>query len=164
METVIRVTIFYLIILIGLRVMGKREFSQLTPLELVTLLLIPEIVSQSILREDFSLTNGMVAISTLFSLVFINSLLMQKSKKVEELVSGTPTVLVAHGRFIEENLNKERVTPGEVFGEMHKSGLDELAQVKWAVLEGDGKISVVPVKSEGQIQRGSRKSEKEDVQ
>jgi uncharacterized membrane protein YcaP (DUF421 family) len=57
METVIRVTIFYLIILIGLRVMGKREFSQLTPLELVTLLLIPEIVSQSILREDFSLTN-----------------------------------------------------------------------------------------------------------
>jgi uncharacterized membrane protein YcaP (DUF421 family) len=164
METVIRVTIFYLIILIGLRVMGKREFSQLTPLELVTLLLIPEIVSQSILREDFSLTNGMVAISTLFSLVFLNSLLMQKSKKVEELVSGTPTVLVAHGRFIEENLNEERVTPGEVFGEMHKSGLDELAQVKWAVLEGDGKISVVPVKSEGQIQRGSRKSEKEDVQ
>jgi uncharacterized membrane protein YcaP (DUF421 family) len=164
METVIRVTIFYLIILIGLRVMGKREFSQLTSLELVTLLLIPEIVSQSILREDFSLTNGMVAISTLFSLVFLNSLLMQKSKKVEELVSGTPTVLVAHGRFIEENLNKERVTPGEVFGEMHKSGLDELALVKWAVLEGDGKISVVPVKSEGQIQRGSRKSEKEDVQ
>lgn len=160
METVIRVAIIYLVILVGLRIMGKREFSQLSPLELVTLLLIPELVAQSLIREDFSLVNGVVAISTLFSLVFLNSLLVQKSKKAEQLVSGTPSVLVAHGRFIEENLNKERVTPGEVLGTMHESGLDNLAQVKWAVLETDGRITIVPEEKEAPS-RGRAPKEKE---
>ena len=76
----------------------------------------------------------MIAVSTLFSLVFLTSLLVQRSKALEELIAGTPTVLVAYGRFIQENMNKERVTPGEVFGEMRKSGLEHLAQVKWAGL------------------------------
>lgn len=145
METVLRVALFYLFVLLGLRVMGKREFSQLSPLELVTLLLIPELVAQGLVREDFSLTNGIIAVSTLFILVFLSSLLQYHSKKVSRVVSSSPTVLVSDGRFIQQHLNEERVSPDEVFSEMHKAGLYELRQVRWAILETDGRISLVPV-------------------
>lgn len=144
METVIRVALIYVFILFGLRVMGKREFSQLSPIELVTLLLIPELVSQGLVREDFSITNAVIAVAALFSLVFLTSLLMHKSKTASRAVSGSPSVLVYHGQLIEENLNKERVAAGEIYSEMHKSGLERLEQVRWAVLETDGKIAFIP--------------------
>lgn len=144
METVIRVAIIYVFILVGLRLLGKREFSQLSTMELVTLLLIPEIVSQSLIREDFSLTNALVGVATLFVLVFLNSLLTHKSKSFEEVVESSPAVLVQHGQLVEENLNKERVAPDEIFSEMHKVGLEKLEQVRWAILETDGNISIVP--------------------
>lgn len=150
METVVRIATIYLVILVGLRLLGKRELSQLTPLELVTLMLIPEIVSQSMIGEDFSVTNGVIGITTIFSLVFLTSLLKQKVKIVERIIEGTPSLMVERGRFVEENLNKERITPDEVFGEMHKSGLEHLSQVKWAILETDGKISIVPEASDSQ--------------
>lgn len=144
METVLRILIIYLFVMIGLRVLGKREFGQLSPLELVMLLLIPEIASQSLVREDYSLTNALLGLSTLFTLQFLTSALMHRSKRAEELMVGVPTVLVQHGRLVEENLNRERVSPDEVFAEMRKSGVDRLEQVRWAVLETDGKIAVVP--------------------
>ncbi len=151
METVIRVTLFYVLILLGLRVLGKREFSQLSPLELVTLLLIPELVSQALGREDFSFTNGIIGIATVFTLVFISSLLQHHSQAFSKVVSSSPAVLVADGQFIEENMNKERVGPPEIFSEMHKAGLFELAQVRWAILESDGRIAIIPVNREEMV-------------
>src|SRR5690606_22302523 len=128
METVTRVIIIYFFIMLGLRVLGKREFGQLSPLELVTLLLIPEIVAQGLVREDFSLTNAIVGISTLFGMVFLTSLVMQHSRTAEELITGKPTLLVYNGNFIAENMNKERITPDEIYTELHKAGLDMLSQ------------------------------------
>lgn len=153
MDTVIRVVIFYIAILIGMRVLGKREFAQLSPLELVTLLLIPEIVSQSLVTEDFSIVNGLIGLATLFSLVFINSTLMHRFKKFESAVSGQPSLLVHHGQFLEETMNKVRVTPDEVFTTMRMSGLESLAQVKWAILETDGRISIIPENPAEQIRQ-----------
>lgn len=159
METVVRVAVIYFVILIGLRVVGKREFSQLSPLELITLMLIPELVSQSLIREDFSITNGIIGITTLFSLVFITSLMVHRSHVIERMVEGMPTVLVEHGRFIEANMNKERITPGEILAEMHRSGIEYMSQVKWAVLEGDGKISIVPEDDGDRAKRGKMEEE-----
>jgi uncharacterized membrane protein YcaP (DUF421 family) len=144
METVFRVAIIYLFLMFALRIMGKREFGQLSPLELVTLLLIPELVSQALLREDFSITNAIIAMTTLFTMVFLTSLVMQRSKKAERAIAGEPTVLVYHGKLVPEHLHKERVTESELFSEMHKSGLDRLEQVRWAILESDGKIAIIP--------------------
>jgi uncharacterized membrane protein YcaP (DUF421 family) len=151
METVIRVTLFYIFILLGLRALGKREFSQLSPLELVTLLLIPELVSQSLIREDFSFTNGIIAVATVFGLVFISSLLQHHSQLFSKVVSSSPAVLVAGGEFVQENMNKERISPSEIFSEMHKAGLYELSQVRWAILESDGRIAIVPVNREQMV-------------
>lgn len=162
METVVRIAVIYLVILVGLRLLGKRELSQLTPLELVTLMLIPEIVSQSMIGEDFSVTNGVIGLTTVFSLVFLTSLLKHNSQSVERLIEGTPSLLVERGKFVEENLNKERITPGEVFGEMHKSGLEQLSEVKWAILETDGNISIVPEHSNDES-KGKKPEEKGPV-
>ena len=144
METVLRIAIVYVFVFIGLRVMGKREFSQMAPMELVTLLLIPEIVAQSLVREDFSLTNALIGVSTLFVLVYLTSTLTHVSKRFEQVAESPPAVLAHHGRFVEEAINRERVTPEEIYGEMRKHGLERLEQVRWAVLESDGKISIVP--------------------
>lgn len=143
METVVRVAIVYVAIFIGLRVLGKREFSQLSPMELITLLLIPEIVSQGILREDFSLTNALVGVATVLALVLGTSILQTRSRRLEKVISGEPTVLLHEGRLIEDHLMRERVTPDEVLGEARAAGYPTLDELQWAILEPDGRISVI---------------------
>ena len=144
MDTVFRIALIYLFVLIGLRILGKREFGQLSPLELVSLLMIPEIVSQALVGNDYSLTTGLTGVATLLVLVFITSLLVQRFERVERLVAGEPTLLVHKGRFIADAMNRMRVTPDEVLTELHKAGLSDLAQVQWAILETDGSIALVP--------------------
>jgi len=143
MDTVVRVTVIYLVVLLGLRVLGKREFGQLSPLELVSLLMIPEIVSQALIGSDYSLTTGLTGLCTLLVLVFLTSLLVQRFDHVGRLVSGDPTVLVHEGCFLVDAMNRMRVTPDEVFTEMHKTGLESLSAVKWAILEPDGSIAIL---------------------
>ncbi len=143
MDTVFRVALIYLFVLVGLRILGKREFGQLSPLELVSLLMIPEIVSQALIGEDYSLTTGLTGLCTLLVLVFFTSLLVHRFKRMEQLITGEPTLLVHDGAFLTEAMNRMRVTPGEVFTEMHKSGLQRLSEVKWAILEPDGSIAIV---------------------
>ncbi|MCW7537388.1 DUF421 domain-containing protein [Aquabacterium sp. A7-Y] len=147
METVFRVAIIYLFVLVGLRLLGKREFGQLSPLELVTLLMIPEIVSQALTGDDHSLTNALVGVSTLLVLVLVTSVVMHRFRRVETAITGEPSVLVADGQLRPHVLNINRVSPDEVFSEMHKSGLDRLEQVRWAILETDGSIAIVPTEA-----------------
>mgnify|MGYP001234812473 FL=1 len=144
METVIRVAFVYVFVLFALRVVGKREFGQLTPFDLVTLLLIPDLVTQALLWEDYSMTNAVIALCTLFTLVFMTSVLTHLSRRSQEIIEGTPTVLVHDGRFIERNMNQQRVPPEEVYAELRKAGLERLDEALWVILETDGRISVVP--------------------
>jgi len=144
METVVRIAIVYVAILIGLRAIGKREFSQLSPMELVTLLLIPEIVSQGVIREDFSITNALIGVASILALVLGTSVLQSQNERAEKAISGTPSVLVHRGRLIEQNLAVERVTPNEVLGEIRSAGYLTLEEIEWAILEGDGRVSVIP--------------------
>jgi uncharacterized membrane protein YcaP (DUF421 family) len=143
MEIIVRITIIYLFVLAGMRVLGKRELSQLSPLELISLMLIPEIVSESINMEDASLVYGLAGVATLLLLVFLTSLLIQHSLRAGEIIGGSPVVLAHNGRVIEDALNKERVTPEELYSEMRLVGIESLSQVKWAILETDGKISFI---------------------
>jgi len=144
METVIRVTIIFAFITIALRIIGKRELGEMSPNDLVLLLLIPEIVSQALIREDFSLTNGLIGASTLLSLVLINSIFSYKFKRYNRLIEGKPVVLFYHGKFIEGALDRERITIDEILSEIRTTGHDKFEQMKWIVLEPDGKISCIP--------------------
>jgi uncharacterized membrane protein YcaP (DUF421 family) len=160
METVIRVTVVYLFLMVGLRVLGKREFGQMSPLELVSLLLIPELVSNALQSEDFSLVDALVAVSTLLALTVLTSMLLYMNKTAQKMIDGEPAVLVAHGQLAVDAMNRERVTTDEIFSEMHKSGLERLEQVAWAILETEGTITIVP---ENQVDRDKRGQGRENV-
>jgi uncharacterized membrane protein YcaP (DUF421 family) len=92
-------------------------------------------------------------VATLLCLVFVTSTVTHRWRGAEKMLEGEPTLLVAHGRMLTENMDGERVTPDELFAEMRKSGLERLSQVRWAVLESDGKISVVPAPHEAPLAR-----------
>jgi uncharacterized membrane protein YcaP (DUF421 family) len=145
MHIVFRVILIYLCILIGMRILGKREFGQLGPMEFVLLLLIPDLVSQGVIGNDYSMTTALIAVATLFALVFVTSVLVHLSKRAEKIIEGQHVVLVHDGKLLQEMMNRERVTAEEIFTEMYHSGLDDLKQVKWAILSDDGKIAVIPV-------------------
>ncbi|CAN95275.1 hypothetical protein sce5112 [Sorangium cellulosum So ce56] len=134
METVARVAFVYVFLAAAFRVLGKRELSSMSPFELVTLMLIPEIVSQALVREA-SLANALAGVSTVLVLVFLTSLLTHLFPKASEVIDGSPTV---------EACNRERIQPEEILSEMHKSGLEHLSQVRWAILEADGALTIVP--------------------
>lgn len=145
METVVRVAFVYLLLMVTLRVVGKRELGRMSAFEFILLLLIPELFAQAIVREDFSMTNAVIAFFALVSLVFLTSLLAHRFRALERLISGTPTVLASNGRFLDENMNVERVQPEEVYAELRKAGYERLGDAKWIVLEDDGKLSIVPI-------------------
>lgn len=144
METVLRVAVVYVFLMVALRIMGKRDIGQLAPFDLVVLLLIPEIFSQSLVREDFSITNAFIAVSTLLSLVFLTSVGVYLSLSFARVVEGEPAIVVRHGYLVPDVMNRERVPPDEIVAQMHGAGLEHLSQVKWGILETDGKISFVP--------------------
>ncbi len=148
MESVIRVVIVYLFVLFALRLLGKREFGQFSALELVMLMLIPDIVAQGIVREDFSLTTALVAVSTVMLLVVLTSMLAHVSHRAERAVTPMPTVLLFDGNLYSSAMNKERITAEEILQVAHQAGLETLDEVKWAILQSDGRIAIIPKRSE----------------
>jgi uncharacterized membrane protein YcaP (DUF421 family) len=144
MEIVLRVSIIYVVLLFALRLMGKREFGQLSPFELVTLLLIPEIMTEALHAGERSVTGAFIGVATLLSLVFVTSLLAYRIRWFGRWTEGEPVVLVREGRMISHALDRERVSPDEIAAEMRKAGLGDLGRVRWAVLETDGRISFIP--------------------
>src|SRR5690606_12022070 len=143
METVVRILFVYVFLMVALRLLGKREFGEMAPFDLVVLLLIPEVFQQAIMGEDFSMTAAVVAASTLMTLVLITSFASYRWKKVGEIVGGRPTVLASEGILIPEAMHRERVSPDEVVAAVRDAGLEELKQVKFVILQSDGRLAVV---------------------
>ena len=144
METVLRVIFVYVFVWACFRVLGKRELTQISPFELVTLLFIPQLFSRAITRQDYSMTNAVIGATTLFTLVFFTSALSYRSKRFARIVEAHPRILVQHGSLVEDSLDRERIAPTDIFSAMHKVGLERLDQVEWAILESDGKIALIP--------------------
>jgi uncharacterized membrane protein YcaP (DUF421 family) len=145
METVVRVALAYVFVVAGLRLTGKRSFGQLSPADLVVLMLIPEFFQQAISREDFSMTNALVAVSTLLILVVVADTLGYRFPRFGHVLTGKPVTVAAHGELRPDRLDRERLSPDEVLDAMHRAGLERMDQVKWAVLYPDGTIAVVPL-------------------
>jgi uncharacterized membrane protein YcaP (DUF421 family) len=148
METVVRVTLVYVALMVGFRVLGKRELARLSPFELVTVMMVPELVSPALTRQDGSLTNAFVGVSTLFSLVFLSSVLTFYWTRAKDFVEGSPTVVIKHGRLVEDALVRERISEDEVLSELHKAGLDRVEQAEWGIVETSGDITFVPKRQE----------------
>jgi|SRR5689334_11035598 len=156
METVFRVVFVYALVWGCFRVLGKRELTQMSPFELVTLLFIPQLFSRALTRQDYSMTNAVIGATTLVLLVWLTSALNYRVGAFARIVQARPTVLVRRGLLLEEHLNRERIAPEDIFSAMHKVGLSALSEVEWAILEGDGKIALVPARDAGAATDGKR--------
>jgi uncharacterized membrane protein YcaP (DUF421 family) len=145
MESVLRAAALYAILLVLFRVTGRRSLRETTPFDLVLLLVIGEATQQALLGEDFSLVNAVVVVTTLLLMDVGLSLLKGRSATVERVIDGVPTILVADGEPIEERLRRARVDVDDILeAARERQGLATLGEIRWAVLETDGTITVIP--------------------
>jgi uncharacterized membrane protein YcaP (DUF421 family) len=145
MDAIIRALMIYAFLMLIFRLSGKRSLAQITTFDFILLLIIGEAIQQALLGDDFSLTNGFLVILTLVGADIGLSLLKQRFPPVERVIDGLPLVIVENGQPIEERLNKARVDEGDVLSAARRlQGLDRMDQIKYAVLERDGGITVIP--------------------
>ncbi len=145
MATVVRVAIVFVVIWASFRVLGKRELSRMSPLELVFLLFIPQLFSRALTRQDYSMTNAIIGSCTMLALVYLSSSLTFRVKAIGKVLVPRPTVLVENGRFIARTMDEERLTTQDVYDAIQKAGLASVREVRWAVLQADGAIGIIPV-------------------
>lgn len=145
MESVLRAAIIYIILLIVFRIAGRRTLSEMTSFDFVLLLIIGEATQQALLGEDFSLTNAFLVIVTLLTLDIAIALGKQRSSRVQRAIEGVPTVLVDNGKPLRQLMDKARVREDEILEAARQTqGLERMDQIKYAVLEVSGGISIIP--------------------
>ena len=144
MDIVIRAAVAYLFILFLMRVVGRRELSSMEPSDLILLVVIGDLVQNGVTQSDYSVTGIVLAAGTIGLLATLTAWLTYKWSRIRNVVEGEPVILVEDGRLIERNLKNERLTPDELMEQARlQQGVESLDDVKWAVLETSGAISIV---------------------
>ncbi len=146
-ELVIRGVIVYAFLLALLRITGKRQVGQLAPFDLVLLLVLSNAVQNSMNAGDNSLVGGLISAATLVGLNYLVGLATHRSKKLEELIEGRPQVLIHNGKLFEEVMARHQLTHHELNSALRQTGCTCIEEVHSAILENNGTISVVPMKS-----------------
>lgn len=145
MEAPLRALAVYVFLLLIFRIAGKRTLAQITPFDLVLLLIIGEATQQGLIGNDFSVTKALLLITSLIGVDIGFSYIQRKSKILDRVIEGLPLLLLEDGETFEERLKKGRVDEGDILEAGRRThGLERLDQMKYAVLERDGTISVVP--------------------
>ncbi len=142
-EIVLRSVSVYLFMIIALRLMGKKELSQLNTSDLILILLISNSVQNAMVGSDSSLQGGLVAATSLFVLNYILKQVLYRNAKFQNLVEGEALVLIYKGELNLANLQKEKISIAELQEAIREHGVSEFSEVGLAMLERDGNISVV---------------------
>mgnify|MGYP000731257548 CR=1 FL=1 len=143
MDIIVRATVLFFIMYLLLRMLGKRELSQVTPFELVLLIVMGDLVQQGITHNDFSITGAAIAIFTIAFWSLSLSWISYLSPRAERVLEGVPRVLVRNGELVEANMRRDRITRAELEIEMRLAGIGHIADVAWGILEPNGKISFI---------------------
>ena len=147
MESVLRGAAIYLIVLVVVRISGRRALSEMTPFDLVLILIIAETTQQALLGDDFSVTNAAILIVTLFTIDIGLSYVKEYWPFADKIIDGRPTLLVANGVKDERAFRRARVGHDDVMVAARlQHGFERFDQIKHAVLETDGQISIIPAK------------------
>jgi uncharacterized membrane protein YcaP (DUF421 family) len=145
MDSMLRGVILYFILLVILRVSGRRTLGQMTTFDFVLLLIIAETTQQALLGEDFSLTNAGLLIVTLMVIDIGLSLLRERWPRLNRIIEGLPLILVEDGRPIKERVDQSRVDEEDILAAARESqGIERMDQIKYTVLERNGGISIIP--------------------
>jgi uncharacterized membrane protein YcaP (DUF421 family) len=144
-DLVIRGAVIYLFLMFVLRVAGNRQLSETTAFDLVLLLVISEVTQQAFIGDqDFSITAAIVLILTLVGLDIVLSTVKQHVSGAGKVLEGIPLLLIDDGEPIRETMDKERVDVPEILATAREQyGIDSLDQIQYAVLEADGRISII---------------------
>ncbi len=146
MESVIRAAIVYVVLLVVFRFAGKRSLAQITTFDFILLLIIAEAVQPGLTGGDDSMMNSLLMVLTLVGLDIGLSLMKGRFMTLEKLIDDVPLVLVVDGKPIQERLRKSRVDESDILTSARMTqGLERMEQIKYAVLERNGGISIVPV-------------------
>lgn len=139
----IRTIILYLILIIGLRLTGKRQIGELEPIELVLTLLLSDLASVPMQDFGIPLLNGLVPILTLLSLSTLFSYFSLRSVRFRSLVCGEPAVIIRDGKLLQQVMRHNRLTLDELLEELRGQGICDIDEVKYAILETSGQLSVL---------------------
>ena len=141
--TFIRTIILYIIVLIVMRFMGKREIGQLQPFELVISIMIADLATLPMAEPGIPITNGIIPILGLLVMHLTISVLNLKNVKIREIICGKPSILIYRGRINEKNMRKERFTINELEERLRGNNVFNIGDVEYAILETSGQITVI---------------------
>ncbi len=149
MDAVLRAGAIYLVLLLIFRITGKRSLAQITTFDFVLLLVIGEATQQALLGNDFSIINAVIVIVTLLGLDLGLSLVQSRFPRLGPWLDDVPLVLVEHGQVLQKRMDKSRISEADILHAARSTqGLERLDQIKYAVLERTGEISIIPKQQE----------------
>jgi len=144
----VRTVILYVFIIAGIRLMGKRQVGELEPSELVLALIIADLAAVPMQDFGIPLLAGVIPILTLLALTMLISMLTMKSVKFRALICGRPSIIVENGVLHQREMSKNRFTVDELMEELRMKGISDISTVKYAILETNGQLSVLPFNQE----------------
>jgi uncharacterized membrane protein YcaP (DUF421 family) len=144
MDIVLRAVVAYVFIIFLMRVVGRRELSSMEPSDIVLLVVIGDLVQNGVTQTDYSVTGVVLAAGTIGALATFTAYVTFKWSRIRNVVEGEPVILVEDGKLIERNMKHERMTADEVMEQARlQQGVESLDDIRWAVLETSGSISIV---------------------
>ncbi len=149
-----RTIILYLLIIVGIRLMGKRQVGELEPSELVLDLIIADLAAVPMQDFGIPLMAGIIPILTLLSVTMILSVLTMRNMKFRALICGVPSVIVADGRVRQREMRRNRLTLDELMEELRMQGVVDLTTIKYAILENNGRVSILLKAAETPVTAG----------
>lgn len=146
MDPTLRALVVYVFMLVLFRIMGKRTLGQITTFDFVLLLVVGESASQALMGDDFSLTTALLLVTTLLGIDYLLAIVKQRSPRIEELMEGAPLIVVQDGKCLHARLRRAGLDEADVLMAARQShGLERLDQIKFAVHERGGDISIIPM-------------------
>ena len=143
-EFVLRGIIIYIFLIVILRVTGKRQIGQMSPFDLVLLLVLSNAVQNSMNGGDNTVTGGMILSVTLVAVNWLTGQITFLNKRTEQLIEGSPQVLLHDGKVYEKTLADAQLTHHELMSAIRSEGYTDLEEIRTMILENDGSISVIP--------------------
>jgi uncharacterized membrane protein YcaP (DUF421 family) len=144
MDLVIRAAVIFCFIFLITRIAGRRQLGELEPFDVILLVVLGDLVQQGITQSDESVTGTLIVISTITLLSVMVGWLSFRFAPIRPITEGEPIILIHDGELLEPNLRRERLTRSDLEEEARQHQLSSLDQIRWAILEDDGAISIIP--------------------
>ena len=144
MDIALRAVFLYAFLVFLMRVIGRRELSSLSAVDLVLLIVLGDAIQQGLTQDDYSITGAVIAVSTIAALQVGSSYVSYKSRRARRVLEGEPIIIVQDGKLIERNLKRDRLTEGDVAEEMRAQQIASVEDVEWGILESNGTMSFIP--------------------